>query len=77
VLPAGIARCRRRRYENDANNPLLSPAIPRHIASCQTHEGGFGAELHNEAHGGYTFCALASLRILGALSAIDADAMRS
>jgi hypothetical protein len=33
--------------------------------SCQTYEGGFGGEPCNEAHGGYTFCALAALLILG------------
>ncbi|CAN0397406.1 unnamed protein product, partial [Discosporangium mesarthrocarpum] len=32
---------------------------------CQTFEGGFGGEPWNEAHGGYAFCAFASLVILG------------
>ncbi|KAL3800304.1 hypothetical protein HJC23_003600 [Cyclotella cryptica] len=58
-------------------NLLTSPAIARHIASCQTYEGGFGAEPHNEAHGGYTFCALAALRILNAMDSIDVCALRS
>mmetsp|Transcript_14851 Transcript_14851/g.35735 ORF Transcript_14851/g.35735 Transcript_14851/m.35735 type:complete len:462 (-) Transcript_14851:91-1476(-) len=62
---------------NTANNPLLSPSIPRYIASCQTFEGGFGAEPHNEAHGGYTFCALAALRILGSVPTIDVGALSS
>lgn len=31
------------------------------IASCQTYEGGFGGFPGNEAHGGYTYCALAAL----------------
>ncbi len=35
------------------------------IASCQTYEGGFGGEPDTEAHGGYCFCALAALSILG------------
>ena len=34
------------------------------VAQCQTYEGGFGGEPFNEAHGGYTFCGLASLCIL-------------
>ena len=58
-------------------NPLLCPSIPRYIASCQTFEGGFGAEPFNEAHGGYTFCALAALRILDAIPLIDVDALSS
>lgn len=33
--------------------------------SCQTYEGGFGGEKSCEAHGGYTFCSVASLTILG------------
>lgn len=36
-----------------------------YLASCQTYEGGFAATSGgNEAHGGYTFCALAGLCIL-------------
>ncbi|XP_046738518.1 protein farnesyltransferase subunit beta [Diprion similis] len=34
------------------------------IASCQTWEGGFGGCPGMEAHGGYTFCALAALLLL-------------
>ena len=59
------------------NNPLRDSSISRHIADCQTFEGGFGAEPFNEAHGGYTFCALAALRILGAVSLVDVDALQS
>ncbi|KAL7535196.1 hypothetical protein ACHAXR_010135 [Thalassiosira sp. AJA248-18] len=62
---------------NDSINPLLSPSISRHIASCQTFEGGFGAEPYNEAHGGYTFCALAALRILDSVSMIDVNSLSS
>lgn len=60
-----------------ANNPLQSPAISRNIAACQTFEGGFGAEPFNEAHGGYTFCALAALRILNSVDTIDVPALSS
>lgn len=35
------------------------------LLRCQTYEGGFGGEPFNEAHGGYNFCALAGLLILG------------
>lgn len=36
------------------------------ILSCQTYDGGFGAVPwgHTEAHGGYTYCAIASLVII-------------
>ena len=71
--------------DNDSNNgsddkncnPLLSNSISKYIASCQTFEGGFGAEPYNEAHGGYTFCALAALRILNSVPLIDVDALSS
>lgn len=36
-----------------------------YLASCQTYEGGFAATPNgSEAHGGYTYCALAALMIL-------------
>jgi len=35
------------------------------VASCQTFEGGIGATPGEEAHGGYTFCGLAALVLLG------------
>lgn len=48
---------------------ILSPEIRRGTADffkrCQSYEGGFSAEPGNEAHGGYTYCALAGLAILG------------
>jgi prenyltransferase beta subunit len=44
------------------------------VASCQTWEGGFGAEPLAEAHGGYTFCAIAALQLLKRANAADLDA---
>lgn len=35
------------------------------LSQCQTFEGGFGGVPFDEAHGGYTYCAIASLSILG------------
>ncbi|KAI5186106.1 protein farnesyltransferase subunit beta [Nematocida homosporus] len=35
------------------------------ICDAQTYEGGFAALPGEEAHGGYTYCAIASLQILG------------
>ena len=54
-------------------NPLQSPSIARHVAACQTYEGGFGAEPYNEAHGGYAYCAVAPLRILDKIDMIDVN----
>ncbi|XP_055342809.1 protein farnesyltransferase subunit beta-like [Paramacrobiotus metropolitanus] len=34
------------------------------LMDCQTYEGGFGAFPGSEAHGGYTYCAFASLYLL-------------
>jgi len=42
----------------------LFPGI-RIAAACQTYEGGFGGEPNvGEAHGGYAYCALATLHLL-------------
>ena len=46
-----------------------------YIASCQTFEGGFGGEKENEAHGGYAYCALASLLILNACDRINLSSL--
>eukprot|EP00124_Ichthyophonus_hoferi_P004880 Ihof_evm1s601 gene=Ihof_evmTU1s601 len=45
------------------------------IASCQTYEGGFGSEPMVEAHGGYTFCGVAALILLGRTDLLDLDAL--
>ncbi len=65
----------------------LTEGVVQYLLSCQTYEGGFGGEgsfncdgypsgqmglgCGNEAHGGYNFCALASLHILGKVSSCD------
>ncbi|GAU93226.1 hypothetical protein RvY_05198-2 [Ramazzottius varieornatus] len=48
------------------NIPLrpLFDLSPFWLADCQTYEGGFGAVPGCEAHGGYTYCALAALYLL-------------
>jgi protein farnesyltransferase subunit beta len=48
------------------------------VVACQTYEGGFSAEPHHggEAHGGYTFCAVATLVLLGKVHLIDVEALR-
>ncbi|KAK9371351.1 terpenoid cyclases/protein prenyltransferase alpha-alpha toroid [Lipomyces kononenkoae] len=45
--------------------PELTEGTAEWISRCQTYEGGIGGAPDNEAHGGYAFCALASLCILG------------
>jgi protein farnesyltransferase subunit beta len=42
----------------------LTNGVYSWISSLQSFEGAFGGEPGNEAHGGYTFCAVASLKIL-------------
>ncbi|KAI1287636.1 Protein farnesyltransferase subunit beta [Halotydeus destructor] len=37
------------------------------VLTCQTYEGGFAGVPGGEAHGGYTFCAVAALALLGAV----------
>ena len=49
----------------------LTSGIVSNIQSCQTFEGGFGPEPYCEAHGGYSFCAIASLILLNSLNSID------
>lgn len=43
----------------------LAEGVLEWLQSCQTYEGGFGGAPYDEAHGGYTFCAVAALCILG------------
>jgi protein farnesyltransferase subunit beta len=60
---------------------ILTPAIIQGVAeyclSAQTYEGGFGGEPWNEAHGGYAYCAFATLCILGREGEVDLDALES
>jgi prenyltransferase beta subunit len=45
------------------------------VVLCQTYEGGFGASPGVEAHGGYTFCGVASLKLLGKDCLFDVDSL--
>ena len=58
----------------DVATPELRAGAAEFVARCQTHEGGFAGVPGNEAHGGYTFCAVAAAALLGALGAVDAEA---
>lgn len=46
------------------NNEELTGGIGEFLLKCQTYEGGFCCSPFGEAHGGYTFCALASFLML-------------
>ncbi|KAA3680687.1 protein farnesyltransferase subunit beta [Paragonimus westermani] len=54
-----------------ALHPDLFTSTAEWIVSCQTYEGGFGAQPGIEAHGGYTFCGVAGLCLLGCPELID------
>ncbi|GKY90579.1 hypothetical protein MPSEU_000031600 [Mayamaea pseudoterrestris] len=61
-------------------NVLNGPSIHhgravKFISSCQTFEGGFGGEPYSEAHGGYTFCAIAAAFLLRGDDRIDINAL--
>ncbi|CAN6660640.1 protein farnesyltransferase subunit beta [Trichomonascus vanleenenianus] len=45
--------------------PELVEGCADYIARCQTYEGGFGAAPRVEAHGGYAYCGLAALWLIG------------
>jgi protein farnesyltransferase subunit beta len=49
----------------DILTPELVAGVGDYIRSCQTYEGGFSNVPLTEAHGGYAFCALASLCLIG------------
>ena len=49
----------------------LTYGVIDNIKNCQTVEGGLGPEPYCEAHGGYTFCGVASLILLNKLDVID------
>uniref|UniRef100_A0A8C9GE34 Protein farnesyltransferase subunit beta n=1 Tax=Piliocolobus tephrosceles TaxID=591936 RepID=A0A8C9GE34_9PRIM len=45
--------------------------VEKYLISCQNYEGGFTSERYQESHGGYTYCALATLCILGKVNNIN------
>lgn len=54
----------------------LCEGVADYVLTCQTYEGGFGGEPFNEAHGGYNFCALAALLILGHGGSCDVEGQK-
>ncbi|GEQ67027.1 hypothetical protein JCM33374_g690 [Metschnikowia sp. JCM 33374] len=57
--------------------PALIENTQGWILSCQTYEGGFAGVPDAEAHGGYTFCAVASLFLLpgNGLHSVNAESL--
>ncbi|KAJ8423216.1 hypothetical protein Cgig2_006769 [Carnegiea gigantea] len=45
------------------------------VFSCQTYEGGIAGEPGSEAHGGYTFCALATMILINEAHRLDLPAL--
>lgn len=60
-------------YEHIEEDPLTKGVV-QNIKKCQTFEGGLGPEPFCEAHGGYSFCGIATLVLLRKLKEIDTDA---
>lgn len=54
---------------------ILLENVADWLVSCQTYEGGFGSLPGAEAHGGYTFCCVAGLRLLNQLHRVDSDSL--
>ena len=56
--------------------PALAVGKGLHFRICvQTYEGGLGGEPENEAHGGYTFCGLAALMLVGQAHQLNLGAL--
>eukprot|EP00899_Mesostigma_viride_P002321 jgi/Mesvir1/1208/Mv17695-RA.2 len=55
--------------------PELTDGVSTFVRRCQTYEGGMGGEPGAEAHGGYTFCGLASALLLGCAHELDLPAL--
>ena len=57
-------------------SPQLTANTVDYLVACQTYEGGMGGEPGNEAHGGYTFCAVAALLMLGQADRVRLERVR-
>ena len=58
---------------NDITNDPLTKGVVENIKNCQTFEGGLGPEPYCEAHGGYSYCGIATLVLLNKLYEIDVN----
>lgn len=53
----------------------LTTGVAAYVRGCQTYEGGLAGECGLEAHGGYTYCGLAALCIIGEASVLNLHAL--
>ncbi|KAG0262547.1 hypothetical protein BG011_010049 [Mortierella polycephala] len=53
--------------------PELTKGVAEFVGRCQSYEGGIGGLPGVEAHGGYAFCGLAALELLGRTDVLDAN----
>eukprot|EP00928_Gymnodinium_smaydae_P019945 TRINITY_DN17690_c0_g1_i1.p1 TRINITY_DN17690_c0_g1~~TRINITY_DN17690_c0_g1_i1.p1 ORF type:complete len:475 (+),score=70.39 TRINITY_DN17690_c0_g1_i1:83-1426(+) len=53
----------------------LKAGVAEYVRSCQTYEGGIAGERGLEAHGGYSYCGLAALCIIGEAHRLDLHAL--
>ncbi|VVB09361.1 unnamed protein product [Arabis nemorensis] len=53
----------------------LTRGLGDYIVSCQTYEGGIGGEPGSEAHGGYTYCGLATMNLINEVDRLDLDTL--
>ena len=61
-------------WDNLDNDPITK-GVAEYIKSCQTFEGGLGPEPFCEAHGGYSYCGIATLILLKKLNVIDVNSL--
>mmetsp|Transcript_5463 Transcript_5463/g.14762 ORF Transcript_5463/g.14762 Transcript_5463/m.14762 type:complete len:536 (+) Transcript_5463:112-1719(+) len=59
----------------DKDELVQRSGVVEYVKRCQTYEGGLGGEPGNEAHGGYTFCGLAAMAIIGREKDLDLPAL--
>ncbi|XP_021299333.1 protein farnesyltransferase subunit beta [Herrania umbratica] len=49
--------------------------VGNYVVSCQTYEGGIAGEPGSEAHGGYTFCGLATMILINEVDRLDLSSL--
>ncbi|KAG0205888.1 hypothetical protein BGX28_002578 [Mortierella sp. GBA30] len=57
----------------DTMTPELTEGAAEFVARCQSYEGGIGSYPGLEAHGGYAFCGLAALELMGRTEVLNMD----
>ncbi|KAF8924936.1 hypothetical protein BGZ58_001285 [Dissophora ornata] len=55
--------------------PELEEGVAEFVGRCQTYEGGLGGYPGVEAHGGYAFCGLAALELLGRTDVLNMNTL--